>query len=173
MPVSASLTAKVDVAESGSSTFGGPNFGVTISDLIQLSNGNGAGQANLLYVGERTVATGANDDLDLNGTALQTVYGVNIAATSIVGVLIINQPKTSTVANTTNLTVGGGANAITTFMGGTTPTFGPIRPGGFVFFACDQAGGFGAITAGTADILRIANSAGASATYQIVLLLRS
>lgn len=172
MTVSATLTASFVASQAGFNDFGGPNFAATVQDLLSFSMGTGAGQANLLFVDERTVASGANDDLDLNGTALQTVYGVNIAATSLVGCLIINAPKTTSVANTTNLTIGGGTNAISTFMGGTTPTFGPLRPGGFLFFGCDAVGGVGAITASTADILRISNSAGASATYQIALLMR-
>ena len=174
MTVSAKLSAVFEASQLGVHDFAPPNFNVTVQDILQFSMGSGSGQANLLFVDERTLASAANDDLDLNGTALQTVYGVNIAATTLVAALIINAPKLASAApNTTNLTIGGGTSAITTFMGGTTPTFGPIRPGGFVFFGCDAVGGFGAIVAGTADILRISNSAGAAATYQIGLLLRS
>jgi hypothetical protein len=174
MTVSAKLSAVFEASQLGFNDYGGPNFSVTMQDILQFSMGGGSGQANLLFVDERTLASAANDDLDLNGTALQTVYGVNIAATTLVAALIVNAPKLASAApNTTNLTIGGGTSPITTFMGGTTPTFGPVRPGGFVFFGCDAVGGFGAIVAGTADILRIANSAGAAATYQIALLLRS
>ena len=173
MTVAAKLSAIFEASQAGTNDFGGPNFAATVQDILTLSMGTGAGQANLLFVDERTIASGANDDLDLNGTALQTVYGANIAATTLVACLIVNAPRLLTApANTTNLTVGGGTNAINTFMGGTTPTFGPIRPSGFLYFGCDAVGGMGAITAGTADILRIANSAGAAATYQIALLMR-
>ena len=174
MTVSAKLSAIFEAMQLGAHDYGGPNFSAVVQDVLQFSMGGGSGQANLLFVDERTLASAANDDLDLNGTALQTVYGVNIAAATLVGGLIINAPKLASAApNTTNLTVGGGTSPITTFLGGTTPTFGPIRPGGFLFFGCDAVGGFGAIVAGTADVLRIANSAGAAATYQIALLLRS
>jgi hypothetical protein len=173
MTVSAKLSAVFEASQVGTNDYGGPNFSAVMQDVLQLSNGGGAGQANILFMDERTVASAANDDLDLNGTALQTVYGANIAATSIVAVLIVNAPRlASDPVNTTSLTIGGGTSPVTTFMGGTTPTFGPIRPGGFLFFGCDAVGGVGAITAGTADILRIANSAGASAKYQIALLMR-
>lgn len=171
MAVSATLTMKAEVAESGSSPYGGPNFSASIAAMFGLSDGNGAGQANILFAKQRVVASGANDDLDLNGTALQSELGTNIAATSIVGVLIVNAPR-SGPANTTTLSVGGGTNPVTALMGGTSPTI-KIPPGGAYMHVCDQAGGLGAITPGTADILRVANSAGASATYQIVLLLRS
>ena len=174
MTVSAKLSAVFEASQLGVHDFAPPNFSVTVQDILQFSMGGGSGQANLLFVDERTLASAANDDLDLNGTALKTVYGVDIAATTLVAALIINAPKLASAApNTTNLTIGGGTSPVTTFLGGTTPTFGPIRPGGFLFFGCDAVGGFGAIVAGTADILRIANSAGAAATYQIALLLRN
>jgi hypothetical protein len=173
MTVSAKLSAVFEASQVGTNDYGGPNFSVILQDILQFSNGTGAGQANLLFVDERTLASAANDDLDLNGTALKTVYGVDIAATTLVGAVIINAPKLASAApNTTNLTIGGGTSPITTFMGGTTPTFGPLRPGAYLSFGCDAVGGFGAIVAGTADILRISNSAGAAATYQIALLMR-
>lgn len=172
MTVAAKLSAIFEATQAGTNDFGGPNFAVTVQDILPFAMGNGAGQANLLFVDERTIASGANDDLDLNGTALQTVYGQNIAATQLVACLIVNAPRLITAPpNTTNLTIGGGTSPINTFMGGTTPTFGPIRPGGFLFFGCDAVGGMGAIVSGTADILRVANSAGAAATYQVALLM--
>lgn len=85
---------------------------------------------------------------------------------------IINASR-SGVANTTALTIGGGSNPVVGFLGGTTPTIGPIRPGGFVFIACPDAAGIGAVTAGTGDILRIANASGAAAVYQIAILGRT
>lgn len=173
MTVNAKLSAIFEASQAGMNDFGGPNFAATVQDLMSLSMGTGAGQANLLFVDERIIASGANDDLDLNGTGIQTVYGANIAATQLVSLLVVNAPRLVGAApNTTNLTIGGGTSPITTFMGGTTPTIGPIRPGGFVFLGCDAVGGFGAITPSTADILRITNSAGAPATYQIALLMR-
>lgn len=173
MTVTAKLSAIFEASQAGTNDFGGPNFNAVVQDVLSLSMGSGAGQANLLFVDERTIASGANDDLDLNGTVLKTVYGQDIAATALVGFLLVNGPRLATApANTTSLTVGGGTSPITTFMGGTTPTFGPIRPGGFLFFGCDAVGGVGAIVASTADILRITNSAGAAATYQIALLMR-
>jgi hypothetical protein len=89
-----------------------------------------------------------------------------------VALFVINGPQAGS-ANTTNLTIGGGSAPITGFLGSTTPTIGPIRPGGFVFLGCGDAAGLGAITATTADILRITNSSGASATYQIGIVARS
>jgi hypothetical protein len=91
-----------------------------------------------------------------------------------VALFVINGPRDSAAApNTTNLTIGGGTNPVVGFMGGTTPTIGPIRPKSFVFLGSSDAAGFGAVTASTGDILRIANSSGAAATYQIAIVARN
>lgn len=171
MPSSATIDLKLQLTEAGSSAFGGPNFSVNLPALLNLSDGTGSGQVTYVYAKQRTVLSGANDDLDLNGVALQTELGVNIAATSIVAILVLNAPKTGP-ANTTALTIGGGTNPVTTLMGGTTPTIKLPVNGGYLHF-CGESGGLGAVVAGTGDILRIANAAGASNTYQIVLLLRA
>ena len=76
-------------------------------------------------------------------------------------------------ATVRGLTIGAGTNPWRGVLGGTSPTIGPIKPGGFVMIGCGGADGIGAVTANTADILRVANSSGASATYQIVILART
>ena len=116
---------------------------------------------------------GANDDIDLTGVLLD-VFGSIILNAKLVSLLIINAPKlAATGPNTTNLTIGGGLNPFLGFLGGTTPTIGPIRPGGFFHIGCGHLSGIGTVTAGTGDILRVANSAGATANYTIAILGRS
>lgn len=171
MALAATLVAELRATQTGANDFGGPSFTPTISQVIALADGTGASQANLFWADQRTVATASNDDLDLSGV-LTDAFGATFTAVELVALLVINAPKTGS-ANTTNLTIGGGSAPITGFMGGTTPTIGPIRPGSFVFLGSSDAAGFGAITATTADILRIANSSGASATYQIAILART
>lgn len=169
---SATLVAQLRATQLGTNDFGGGGiFQPDVSAVINLTNGTAAGQANLLWADERTLGSGANDDLDLNGV-LTSAFGATISAVELVALIVINAPINGT-ANTTNLTIGGGANPVVGFLGGTTPTIGPIRPGSFVFLGSSDAAGFGAITAGTGDILRISNSAGASATYQIAILARN
>ena len=171
MPLAATLVAQLRANQTGSNDFGGPAYTPTIEQLITLSDGTGAGQANILWADQRTVGSASNDDLDLNGV-LTDAFGTTVSAVELVALLVINAPKTGS-ANTTNLTIGGGSNPVVGFLGGTTPTIGPIRPGSFVFLGSSDAAGFGAITAGTGDILRIANSSGASATYQIAIVARN
>lgn len=166
------LSAQLRAIETGPNDFGGV-FAPDMQALITLVDGVAAGQANLLFIDERTVLTAANDDIDLNGV-LTTAFGQAFPAVELVALFLINAPKLSTeAANTTNLVIGGGTNPVVGFLAGTTPTIGPIRPGSFVMLGSSDVAGFGVITAATGDILRITNSAGASCKYQIAILARN
>eukprot|EP00918_Siedleckia_nematoides_P061736 GHVU01134771.1.p1 GENE.GHVU01134771.1~~GHVU01134771.1.p1 ORF type:complete len:172 (-),score=22.15 GHVU01134771.1:298-813(-) len=170
MTVSATFTASLSATETGGNSYT-DRFTPLVQKVQKLTDGTTANKADILYANERTVTTGANDDIDLAGV-LTDAFGSTITAAEVVGLIVINQQQDGT-ANTTDLTIGGGSNPFLGFLGGTTPTIGPIKPGGcFCLFAGDAAG-IGAVTASTADILRIANSSGASATYQIAILARS
>lgn len=171
MALSATLVAQLRAVQTGANDFGGPSYTPEVDQLITLTSGTGAGQADILWCDQRTVSSASNDDLDLSGV-LTDAFGATITAVELVALIVINAPQSGS-ANTTNLTIGGGSNPVVGFLGGTTPTIGPIRPGSFVFLGSSDAAGFGAITAGTGDILRIANSSGASATYQIGIIARS
>lgn len=171
MPLTAKIKASIEAVQTGSNDFGAPRFAPEVSALIELANGTIANAADLIFVDERTVASASNDDIDLAGV-LANALGGTLTFVEIVAILVINKPK-STAVNTTNLTIGAGSNPFAGFLGGTTPTIGPIRPGGLVLIASPADVGIGAVTAGTGDILRIANSSGAAATYQIAILGRS
>lgn len=171
MSLTASMLLQLDAIQRGASDFGGDKFTPRMNALIQLTDGTLGNQADILWMDERTIASASNDDLDLSG-ALSDAFGETVAAAELVAVFVINAPR-SGAANTTDLTIGGGSNPVTGFLGGTTPTVGPIKPRGVFLIASPDAAGVGAVTASTADILRIANSSGASATYQIAIIARS
>lgn len=155
---------KADAVFGASAKWGGE---VLLDEFI--GNGQLAGDFDLLYMGERTVASGANDDLDVAGV-LTSPLGESIAAVELVGLVVINKPK-SGVANTTNLTIGGATSPVAAYSAAGRP----ISPGGcFVEFSPGLAGlGASGVTATTGDKIRITNSAGASATYQIAILART
>jgi hypothetical protein len=133
------------------------------SFALALAAGTGAGQGNQIFQDRRTLTTGANESLDLAGT-LTNLLGQTITFTKVKLIFIA-----SLSTNTTALTVGAGSNPFVTFLGGTTPTVGPINPGGF--FAIGDPGATGyVVTATTADILKVTNAAGASATYDIIII---
>lgn len=170
--VTASVKVSVAMGDAGASAFGtAPNWAAEMLQEFSLSDGTTANKADIAYMAERTVASNTNDDIDLAGV-LSDALGVTVAAAELVTLFIVNKQKDGTV-NTTDLTIGAGSNPVVGFLGGTAPTVGPIKPGGVVLLHSSDAAGLGAVTAGTGDILRIANSAGASNTYQIGILART
>ena len=169
MTLQATLTAKIVASQTGDNAFA-DKFTPAIEKVQSLTDGTTANKADLMYVDERTVASATNDDIDLSGS-LTDAFGVTITAAEIVAVLIINGPI-SGAANTTDLTIGAGTNPFIGFLGA-GDTIGPIKPAGMFMIGAGDADGVGAVTAGTGDILRIANSSGASATYQIAIIARS
>lgn len=174
MSITAEFLVRFKGRQIGSQGVGVPQFDAAIEHLLQFTDGVTANKANLLYAAERTIADGANDDIDLAG-ALADAFGATIAGAELVGLIVLNKPVTpGAAANTTNLTIGVGTNPVTPgFLGGTAPTIGPIRPGGIFMMVNPDASGMGAIAGGASDILRIANSAGAAAKVQIGVLARN
>lgn len=167
----ANISATFNIVEKKTAVLGKrPEWSGKIEYMDILTEGTTVGKFDLVYTAERTVTTGANDDIDLSGV-LVSPLGTSVVAAEIVALLIINRQRNGT-ANTTNLTIGAGANPWIGALGA-THTIGPIRPGGVVMLAASDAAGLGAVTAGTGDILRVANSAGASNTYQIAILGRT
>lgn len=129
------------------------------------STGTGANQADRMFFDSRNILASANDDLDLNGTTLIDALGVPLALARLKLLAIYAYP-----GNANNIVMDGAASArITTMMGGTTPTL-TIRPGGMFLLTAPDATAY-AITATTADILRITNGgAGTSVNYDIVAI---
>lgn len=167
MALSTSIRVALDFSQSGSADFGPPRFQGQVQSLLQLTTGTSVNQADLLYVDERTVASASNDDIDLAGV-LVSAFGQTITAVEVVAVLLINAPLDPLgTQNTTNLTLGGGSNPVPGIAAG------PVGAHGVVLLADPDAGGLATVTPATGDILRVANSSGAAATYQIAIIGRS
>lgn len=134
-----------------------------------ITDGTGTDQADLMYWIERTVATGANDDVDL-AAALSTAFGSSFTAAELALLVIINEQADGT-ANTTDLTVDFSVtNGWTGFCSG---SIGPICPGGIMAWYGPDDGGAGGVTGSTGDLVRITNAAGATNKYLLGLLARS
>lgn len=164
------MQAHADFNSAGAALFNGavPAAGASLDALLTLANGVGAGQADLLYAGERTVATGANDDVDLSGV-LTDLFGGAVAMVKLKGIILINRPAAyPTVKNTTNLTLTIPANGVP-LLTGTTPALAALKPGGFFMMGADDIAGLAAVVAATGDLIRITNSAGATAKYLLGL----
>lgn len=150
-----------------------PELGSTIYDLakaftIPFNNGVGANQANNLFIDQRTINNGANEDLDLSGV-LTNPLGQTIVGTKIKGVVLFGG-NAAGAAMSGNLTVTRpAANGVPLFAAGGDGF--TLFPGGlFAYFAPTAAGV--AITGGTGDLLfNLANASGAAQTYVVILIL--
>jgi hypothetical protein len=172
MPLTSRLVAQVTgthtgatpAADLGTTTAGVHNL--PIARDVTFADGTGAGQANRLWSDQRTLAASANEDLDLAG-ALLDAFGTAAVFARVKGLYIA-----AATGNTNNVIVGAAAtNQWATFLNAAGTL--TLRPGAWVQagigLATDATGW--AVTAGTGDLLRIANSAaGTPVTYDIAII---
>ena len=144
--------------------FGSPTFELEQRiKTIQLESGTGSGQASKLFSDERTLAASATENLDL-AASLIDAFGATITFASIKAIYI-----EAADGNTNDVVIGGAeSNAFVGPFGDATDKI-KIRPGGRFVWAAPKTGF--AVTAGTGDILLVANGgAGTPVTYRIVLI---
>lgn len=141
---------------SGAGVQGFQDDGSDFSALTIFTAGAGAGQANYLYEAKAvSIAASGNTTLDLSGGLLD-VLGNSLVLTAVKGIYI-----TADATNTNDVLIGPGAsNPFTGPFGGTTPTV-AVRPGGKAIFIAPSTGW--TVTAGTGDIIKIANSSSGTA----------
>lgn len=155
------LTARDDTSiDAGSKT---QNHALNVDN--DYANGTGAGQANLVFSDTRTLAASGTEDLDLAGT-LADAYGATITNVRVKSVAI-----KADAGNTNNVVVGAAAsNAWATLLNSTGTI--TLRPGAALGVAAGEADATGwAVTAGTGDLLKVANSGGTTGvTYTIVIV---
>jgi hypothetical protein len=135
------------------------------SPMISLANGDGADEADLMFSNTVTLSASATLDYDLAGAAMLDIFGVAVAFARIKAIVII-----ALAANTNDVVLGGAAaNQFYGPFGAAADTI-ACRPGGLLVLACPDAVGW-VVTPTTADILRVANSAGGTGvTFDIVII---
>ena len=161
MTLRTEITAAIKADLVGSADFANPTFRLPAQPKIVLLSGTGPNQADVLFSDQRTLAASANEDIDLVG-ALNDPLGQLVSVAKLKALLI-----RAAAGNTNNVIVGGAPlNAVAGIFGAVTHT--AIVPPGGVFEWAAPGDGI-TLTAGTADLFRIANSgAGSSVTYDIV-----
>jgi hypothetical protein len=106
--------------------------------------------------------TSTTENLDLAG-ALTNAFGQTITFTKIKALAIV-----AAAGNTNDVVVGGASsNGFVSPFGDATDKI-KIRPGGMFLITAPDATGF-AVTAGTGDILLVANVGGTPVTYDVVI----
>jgi hypothetical protein len=146
-----------------------PSFNKVVGALsyaksLGFSTGAGASQMDRLFAAQRVIAASGTDDLDLNGTALQDVLNQNLALVRVKLIAVF-----AASSNTNNVVVGAAAsNQFVGPFGAATHTL-SIPPGGAFMIVSPTAAGW-AVTAATADLLRVANGgAGTPVTYDVII----
>ncbi len=128
------------------------------------TDGTGADQAKKVFADTRTLSASASENLDLAG-GLNDAFGNALTFTKVKALIVI-----AAAANANDVLVGGAAsNGFITPFGDATDVI-KVKPGGALMMIAPDATGL-AVTAGTGDILKVANSAGGtSVTYTIIVV---
>jgi hypothetical protein len=138
---------------------------LTFRRSATLSTGTAAGQADKIFHDRRTIAASGSEDLDLAGV-LTDAFGATLTFARVKGLYVA-----AAATNANNVVVGNASsNGWATLLNATGTL--TLRPGAAVGAMAGVADGTGwAVTAGTGDLLHVANSgAGTSVTYDIVII---
>ncbi len=129
---------------------------------VSIASGTGSDQADVIWSDTRTVAASTTEDLDLAGGGLTDPLGVAFAPAKVKLIVVC-----AAVGNTNSVVVGGDVNSVP-FLS-TAATTVSVQPGGCLALLNQKTGI--AVTAGTGDILQVANSgAGTSVTYDVLVI---
>lgn len=128
-----------------------------------LSYGTGADQINQAWHDRRTIAASSSEELDLAG-GLTNSFGATVTFAKVKLIIVV-----ASDGNTNSVVIGGASsNAFLGPFGDATDTI-RIGPNG-LFVACSPDSNGYAVTAGTGDKLKIANSSsGTEVTYDIYI----
>lgn len=165
MTLKADITAKVSYTLSKTLNDRNPEENRVIEKVLNILDGTAALQAQQVFSDKRTLAASANETLDLNGTALKNVFGDNFSITKLLALLII-----ADAANVNDVQFGpNSSNGLVTPFGATADRL-KVKPNGFAMLVAPDATGF-VVTAGTGDLLYVANGgAGSSVTYTVIAI---
>jgi len=165
MALTTNLRVSVASKQSAALDLGSDESNISRSFAVSLASGTAAGQADRLYSKTHTLAASTNVDLDLAG-GVTDANGVTITFAKVKGIYV-----EAASGNTNNVVVGAAAsNAFVGPFGAGTHTL-SVRPGGLKLIAVGSADlNAYAVTAGTGDLLRIANSgAGTAVTCHVII----
>lgn len=162
MPLDTKIRVDLSADLSSAADFTTPSAPLKRVYQAILRSGTGAGLADRLFSDQRTLAASATEDLDLAGALVDTLGGTTVFA-RVKGLLVA-----AAAGNTNNVVVGAAAaNPWATLLGATGTI--TLRPGAFFVAVAGTADATGwAVTAGTGDLLKVANSAaGTPVVYDV------
>lgn len=158
--LSAQLKLSLSMALTQQSDLTVENSTGTFTHSLALANGTSANQADILWSDQRTLAAGANESLDLNGTSLKDAFQTSVAMAKIKLILVENVSGQA-------ITIGGATNPLVGWVADPTDCV-VLEPGG-LFVITNPGTGY-PVTATTGDLLKITNAAGGATVYNIIVI---
>ena len=163
MSVTASVNATIKASKTLAKDLGSASFDPLKSLAYSFANGNLANEVNQVFTDKRTLAATTSEELDLSG-GLTDVYGNSIAFTKIKALLVVADST-----NGGNIEVGGAAaNGFNDWVGA-VGDYVSVPPGGTMLIVAPDLAGY-AVTASTADLLKVNNTDASSGDYEIFVL---
>lgn len=159
--VSSAINLNITSNQSLDLDLGSVTYNPVLSLKTSLANGTGDNEANQVFADTRSLAAATAEELDLSG-GLTDAFGNSVAFTAIKSIMI-----KADSANAGDIQVGGAAaNAFNTWCGDAADIVNIQAGGAFVIVAPNA--GF-AVTAATADLLKINNLSAGASSYSISL----
>jgi len=151
----------------GANDVANPQQDFSLHERVSLTTGTTANKADQVFSDSRTIAASGSESLDLAGS-LTNAFGESVTFAEVVAIVVV-----ADAGNTNDVVVGGASeNAFAAPFGDASDKV-KVKPGGFLVLAAPGDPAY-AVTAGTGDLLQIANSSSGSAVgYDIVILGRS
>lgn len=163
MALTSRVAVELAARLTGTADFGAPVSEPRFSQQVSLASGTGAGQADRVWADRRTLAASASEDLDLTGTLVDAL-GATLTLARVKALYVA-----ASASNTNDVVLGGAASSAWSALLGATGTV-TVKPGGVLLVVAPGATAY-PVTAGTGDLLKVANSgAGSSVTYDICIV---
>jgi len=156
------VTTKVRGRLARALDIGSAEYPIDIPVTQSWTNGTGINQANDAWTDDRTILSGANEDLDLSG-ALSDAFGTSLVGTKVKEILIYSLPTSvGTLAITRPAT-----NGVPIFKAAGDGV--DLVPGGLFHFRNPSAAGI-TITPSTGDLINLA-ATGGNVTYRVLIIM--
>lgn len=163
MALTTTIKAEIKALESSAADLATAQAPVALSVTTTLESGTSANQASKIFSDTRSVALSSNEDLDL-AAVLTSALGATLTFATVKAIMI-----RAKATNSNNVVVGPAAS------NGFAGPFGDasdrvaIKPGGMFLVTAPGTGW--TVTAGTGDLLNVANSgAGTAVEYDVVIV---
>ncbi|MEV0445854.1 hypothetical protein AB0I84_12875 [Streptomyces spectabilis] len=165
MGVTSTLSMSASVLQTKALDLTAAEDSLAFRRAVQLTDGVTAGKADRVFHDRRTLAASASEDLDLAGV-LTDAFGQALTFVRVKGLFIA-----AAATNTNNVIIGNAASNAWAALLGATGTV-TLRPGASLGVMTGPADATAyPVTAGTGDLLKVANSAGGTGvTYDVVIV---